>query len=59
MIKQKTKQSIEDLLKHQVDFGSNDMFYVESLMLKAVKEIKKLRKELKKLQRKNEAKMGD
>ena len=59
MIKQKTKQSIEDLLKHQVDYGSNNMFYIESLMLKAVKEIKKLRKELNKLQCKNEVKMGD
>lgn len=59
MTKQKNKQPIEELLKYQVDFGSYNIGYIESLMLSAVKEIKKLRRELKKLQRKNEVKIGD
>lgn len=59
MTKEKNKQPIEELLKYQVDFGSNNIGYSESLMLDAVKEIKKLRKELLKIQRKNEVKMGD
>jgi hypothetical protein len=59
MTKQKNKQPIEELLKYQVDFGSNNISYIESLMIDAVKEIKKLRKELLKIQRKTEVKMGD
>jgi hypothetical protein len=55
----KTKQPIEELLQYQVDFGSNNIAYIETLMLKAVKEIKKLRKELLKIRRKTEVKMGD
>jgi len=53
------KKTLVELIEYQVNYGSNNINYIEELLHKAAKEINKLNKLVKKLQSKTEVKMGD